>query len=59
MSIDCYKSGTVISTAKALRILGLKVSGVNSDSNVQLLESTFSKLSRLRIFTGKILLLTK
>jgi hypothetical protein len=59
MSTQCYRSHNVISTARALIILRLKVYGDNNDSNALTHGSITSRHSRLKISTGKTFWLTK
>jgi hypothetical protein len=53
MSTKCYRSRIVISTARALKTLGLKACGDNNDSNALTHGSIISRHFRLKLSTGK------
>jgi hypothetical protein len=53
MSIKRYRSHIAISTAKALKTLGLKAYGDNSDSNAPTHGSITSRHSRLKLSIGQ------
>jgi hypothetical protein len=53
MSIKSYKSRIIISTVRALKILGLKVYGDNNNSNTLTHGSIILRHFKLKLFTGK------
>ena len=59
MSIKCFKSHIIIFTARALKILRLKVYDDNNDSNTLIHGSIILRHYKLKVFIGKISWLTK
>jgi hypothetical protein len=53
ISTKSYKSRLIISTVRALKILGLKVYGDNNDSNTLIHGSIILRHSKLKLFIGK------